>query len=73
MNMRVAEFLPLDLAHAALHRRYLGVGYLFSNALATITRGYEAASQVLAGGDCSDRSLRRVAAVWWLKERRLRG
>jgi membrane protein DedA with SNARE-associated domain/rhodanese-related sulfurtransferase len=73
MNMRVAEFLPLDLAGTLLYiGAYLGVGYLFSNALATITRGYEAASQVLGWAVIALIAAYVVLQLWWwLKERRL--
>jgi membrane protein DedA with SNARE-associated domain len=42
MNMRLLQFLGLDLAGAALYTgSYFGVGFLFSDALEAITRGYQ--------------------------------
>jgi len=42
MNMGLLQFLGLDLAGAALYTgAYFGVGYLFSDALKAITRGYQ--------------------------------
>jgi membrane protein DedA with SNARE-associated domain/rhodanese-related sulfurtransferase len=41
MNMSLAQFLGLDLAGAVLYSGgYFGVGYVFSDALQAITRGY---------------------------------
>ena len=48
MNMRLASFLRLDLAGAALYvGLYFGVGYVFSDALDTVTRGYDAAGRIV--------------------------
>ncbi len=48
MNMRLGQFLPLDLAGAALYTSgYFWVGYLFSDALGSITRGYHAFGRVV--------------------------
>jgi len=42
MNMGLLQFLGLDLAGAALYTgAYFGVGFLFSDALNAITRGYQ--------------------------------
>jgi membrane protein DedA with SNARE-associated domain/rhodanese-related sulfurtransferase len=42
MNMSLLQFLGLDLAGAALYTgAYFGVGFLFSDALEAITRGYQ--------------------------------
>jgi membrane protein DedA with SNARE-associated domain/rhodanese-related sulfurtransferase len=42
MNMRLFEFLPLDLAGAALYAgAYLAAGWMFSDALGVVTRGYQ--------------------------------
>jgi membrane protein DedA with SNARE-associated domain len=47
MNMRVATFLRLDLAGAALYVGcFLSIGYLFSDALAAVMRGYEVLGHV---------------------------
>ena len=42
MNMSLTQFLGLDLAGAALYTgTWFGAGFLFSDALAAITRGYQ--------------------------------
>jgi len=42
MNMRLLQFLPLDLAGAVLYAgAYLGLGWIFSDALGVMTRGYQ--------------------------------
>src|ERR1700726_4004760 len=42
MNMRLLQFLALDLAGAALYTgSYFAVGFLFSDALRAVTRGYQ--------------------------------
>jgi membrane protein DedA with SNARE-associated domain/rhodanese-related sulfurtransferase len=41
MNMRLTQFFPLDFAGAALYVcAYFGAGYIFSDFLSAITRGY---------------------------------
>jgi membrane protein DedA with SNARE-associated domain/rhodanese-related sulfurtransferase len=48
MNMRFAQFLGLDLMGASLYAAaYLSVGFLFSDALATITNNYQIFSRAL--------------------------
>ncbi len=48
MNMRLLQFVGLDLAGAALYiGSYFGVGFLFSGALGAITRGYQSFGQVV--------------------------
>ncbi len=48
MNMRLAQFLRLDSAGAALYiGSYFAVGFIFSGALEAVTRGYHAIGQVL--------------------------
>ena len=48
MNMRLAQFLALDLAGAALYAgAYFGAGFLFSNALEAITRGYQTFGRIV--------------------------
>jgi len=73
MNMRFLQFLRLDFAGAALYAGgYLTVGFLFSDALGTITRGYQAFGHVLgwafaiaAAGYVAVRiSMWRKARVW---------
>ncbi len=47
MNMRPLQFLGLDLAGAALYIcAFFGVGFLFSDALGAITRGYQSFGRV---------------------------
>jgi len=48
MNMRFAQFLRLDAAGAALYAGgYFGVGFLFSDALESITRGYQTFGHIM--------------------------
>src|SRR6202167_46970 len=48
MNMRFAQFVRLDAAGAALYAGgYFMVGFLFSDALEKITRGYRAFGQIM--------------------------
>ena len=48
MNMSLPQFFGLDLAGAALYTgAYFGVGFLFSGALAAITRGYQTFGRVV--------------------------
>jgi len=73
MNMRSTQFLLLDLAGCVLYiGAYFGVGFLFSDALTTVTRGYEAAGRVLGWVVIVLIAAYVVFQVWlWLKERRL--
>ena len=49
MNMSLMQFLRLDLAGAAFYTgAYFGVGFVFSGALAAITRGYQTFGRVVA-------------------------
>jgi membrane protein DedA with SNARE-associated domain/rhodanese-related sulfurtransferase len=48
MNMSFSQFLGLDLAGAALYTGvYFGIGFIFSDALAAITRGYQTFGRVV--------------------------
>jgi len=48
MNMRPLQFFGLDLAGAALYIfSFFGVGFLFSDALGAITRGYQSFGRVV--------------------------
>jgi membrane protein DedA with SNARE-associated domain/rhodanese-related sulfurtransferase len=48
MGMRFATFLRLDFAGAALYvTSYFGVGFVFSGALGSVTRGYDAAGRIV--------------------------
>jgi rhodanese-related sulfurtransferase len=50
MNMRFGQFLRLDFAGALLYAAaYLSMGFLFSDALGTITKSYAVFSRVLSG------------------------
>jgi membrane protein DedA with SNARE-associated domain/rhodanese-related sulfurtransferase len=50
MNMRLATFLRLDMAGAVLYiGSYFTVGYVFSDALQAVTRGYDSAGRILGG------------------------
>ena len=49
MNMRLALFLRLDLAGAALYiGAFFGVGFVFGDAVDAVTKGYHAVGQVLS-------------------------
>jgi membrane protein DedA with SNARE-associated domain/rhodanese-related sulfurtransferase len=49
MNMRLAPFLRLDLAGTLLYiGACFGVGYIFSDALDSVMRGYDSAGRVLS-------------------------
>jgi rhodanese-related sulfurtransferase len=71
--MRTSQFLLLDLAGCVLYiGAYFGVGFVFSDALTTVTRGYEAAGRVLGWVVVALIVAYVVFQVWlWLKERRL--
>ena len=48
MNMRTLTFLRLDLAGALLYAgSYLLVGYIFSGASGSVTRGYDSAGRIV--------------------------
>jgi membrane protein DedA with SNARE-associated domain/rhodanese-related sulfurtransferase len=74
MNMRPVQFLALDGAGAALYvSAYISVGYLFSDLIGSITKGYHRFGSVMG------EALMAAAAgyvgylVWmWIKGRRLR-
>jgi membrane protein DedA with SNARE-associated domain len=73
MNMRLAQFLSLDLVGAALYvGSYFGVGYLFSDALGVVMHGYQAAGRILGGIVIALISGYLLFQLWrWLKERAL--
>src|ERR1700722_17099451 len=73
MNMRFWPFIRLDLAGAALYvGTCFGIGFLFSGALAALTRGYHAFGRVL-GWAFAALILGYVAfqILLWVKARRL--
>src|ERR1700691_3203179 len=48
MNMRFAQFLPLDLTGSVLYvGSYFAVGFLFSDALGVVMHGYQAVGRIL--------------------------
>ncbi|HTU43646.1 MAG TPA: rhodanese-like domain-containing protein [Bryobacteraceae bacterium] len=48
MNMRFFQFFPLDLAGASLYAvAWCGVGFLFSNFLGALAKGYQAGGRIL--------------------------
>jgi membrane protein DedA with SNARE-associated domain len=73
MNMRLAQFLPLDLTGAALYvGSYFGVGFLFSDALAVVMHGYQAAGRILGWVVIALIAGYLVFQLWlWLRERAL--
>jgi membrane protein DedA with SNARE-associated domain/rhodanese-related sulfurtransferase len=73
MNMPMAQFLALDLAGAALYiGSYFGVGFLFSDALSALTRGYQAAGRVLGWVVIALVAGYVIFQLWlWIRERRL--
>lgn len=73
MNMRYAQFLPLDLAGAALYvGSYFGAGFVFSDALSAVTHGYQAAGRVLGWVVITLVAAYLVFQLWlWIKERAL--
>ena len=74
MNMRPSQFLPLDLAGASLYiGAYLSTGFLFSDAIQAITRGYHAAGRVLFWLLIAAFIAYLAAQVWaWTRARALR-
>jgi rhodanese-related sulfurtransferase len=74
MNMRLMQFLRLDLAGAALYTgAYFGVGFLFSGALAAITRGYQTFGRVVGWVVIVLVAGYVVFQIWlWIRARALR-
>jgi membrane protein DedA with SNARE-associated domain/rhodanese-related sulfurtransferase len=73
MNMRLSQFLRLDLAGVSLYAGgYFWVGYFFSGALSAITRGYHAFGR-LVGWILLAAAVAYVGAQvrMWIKVRRL--
>jgi membrane protein DedA with SNARE-associated domain len=73
MNMRLAQFLPLDLTGAALYvGSYFGAGYLFSDALGAVMHGYQAAGRILGWVVVALIAGYLLFQLWlWLRERAL--
>ena len=74
MNMRFAQFLRLDAAGAALYAGgYFTVGFLFSDALRGITRGYQTFGHIMAWIVAVAVVVYIASRVWtWCKARELR-
>jgi membrane protein DedA with SNARE-associated domain/rhodanese-related sulfurtransferase len=74
MNMRLGQFLGLDALGVALYiGSYLSVGFLFSDALAAITKSYQTFSRILGWVVGAALVAYLVFQVWmWIKARALR-
>lgn len=74
MNMRYGPFLKLDVGGAALFiGAYFGVGYLFSEALEYITRGYQTFGRMIGMIIVTLVAVYAAFMVWqWIKARALR-
>ena len=74
MNMRLSQFFALDLAGAALYTgAYFGVGFLFSDALEAITRGYQTFGRIVGWVVIVLIAVYLAFQFWlWIRARRLR-
>jgi membrane protein DedA with SNARE-associated domain/rhodanese-related sulfurtransferase len=74
MNMRFAQFLRLDAAGASLYAGgYFTAGFLFSDALGSLTRGYESFGRILGWIAVTAVALYIGIRIWtWQKGRQLR-
>jgi rhodanese-related sulfurtransferase len=74
MNMRFAQFLRLDAAGAFLYAGgYFTVGFVFSDALKSITRGYQAFGHIMAWIVAAAVVVYIASRIWtWRKARELR-
>jgi membrane protein DedA with SNARE-associated domain/rhodanese-related sulfurtransferase len=74
MNMRLAQFLGLDLLGAAMYIvAYFTVGFAFSGALAVITRGYQTFGRIVTWVVVGLVVGYVAFQLWgWIKERALR-
>ena len=74
MNMRFAQFVRLDAVGASLYAGgYFAAGFLFSDALETITHGYETLSHIFAWLVGVGLAVYLASRVWaWYKSRELR-
>jgi membrane protein DedA with SNARE-associated domain/rhodanese-related sulfurtransferase len=75
MNMRLAQFLLLDLTGTVLYvGLYFAVGFMFSNALGVLVHDYQAAGHILGGIVIALIAIYLVYQLrLWLKERALPG
>ena len=71
MNMRYSQFVGLDLAGASLYiGAYLTVGFLFSDAIDAVTRGYHAAGRVIGWTLIALVAGYIAAQIWiWIRSR----
>jgi membrane protein DedA with SNARE-associated domain/rhodanese-related sulfurtransferase len=74
MNMRLVQFIRLDLAGAALYiAAYFIVGFAFSGALQAITKGYRTFGRIVGWAVIALIAGYVALQLWrWIKERRLR-
>ena len=74
MNMRLLQFMRLDLAGAALYiLAYFAVGFAFSGAIEAVTKGYRAFGRVMGWVVIALIVAYVVWQLWrWIKERSLR-
>jgi len=74
MNMRYLEFVRLDAVGATLYAvGYFAVGFVFSDALETITRGYETFGHILGWLIAAGVAIYIGSRIWtWRKARELR-
>jgi membrane protein DedA with SNARE-associated domain/rhodanese-related sulfurtransferase len=74
MNMRLVQFIRLDLAGAALYiAAYFIVGFAFSGALQVITKGYRTFGRIVGWAVIALIAGYVALQLWrWIKERRLR-
>jgi membrane protein DedA with SNARE-associated domain/rhodanese-related sulfurtransferase len=74
MNMRLSQFLGLDLLGAAIYiLAYFTVGFAFSGALAAITRGYQSFGRIVSWVVVGLILGYLMWQLWgWVKERALR-
>jgi membrane protein DedA with SNARE-associated domain/rhodanese-related sulfurtransferase len=73
MNMRLAQFLVLDLAGTALYvGSFFGIGFLFSDALGVVLHGYQATERILGWIVIALITGYLLFQLWlWVKERAL--
>jgi membrane protein DedA with SNARE-associated domain len=74
MNMRFTQFVRLDAIGAALYAGgYFTVGFIFSDALETITRGYETLGHIIGWLLAAGIAIFAASRIWtWRKGRELR-
>ena len=71
MNMRFAQFIRLDAAGATLYAGgYFTVGFLFSDALESITRGYETFGHIVAWIVAAGLAIYIASRIWTFRKAR---